>query len=817
MAILLRECMASFLPFDFANLRAVNKTFAEVIPKLIRWHSVDFSSLRQPRLNYEAQEAIDPHRVEMACAAMLHFGMHPGKFVRWMGGEYTGSNRDVPRILRAVKDHISDDDFIHVRRILLQGCPNKLVFEESFESKMTMMERGNQKNFLDNPEIVRKTINKEDRYSHLIPIDRTICLLSPYLRHTSQGIILKEGKNPRVVWDGSTKRLPTDVVLNEHTSIQDEAAITFGDTKMLFYTDIYNLRITYPDDNILLALADVKACFRFGRIHPDLTGAFGFLADGYYCLATAMVFGSNTSATSWEPFRRSIEALSRHYYDKPGLVTKHKRFLDMIQWAEPTSADSPVRALPCSLNQGALDSTGEPIVRPSRIYVDDALIAAVGYSSMEKALAATIEAIFTVMGEDDPSLRQCPLAMDKWESLVVNTRQTVLGVCVDTNAMAVSMTPEYVTEVRNLLDTSWHSSRKRFTVSEAQSLTGKLARLAEGAHWVYHLLSHLYTSIAYALAENKHLLSESSEEFRTIISDIKLGKYDTYGADQAKYISFAIKRAAHLVHHAKFKHNINATMRAEIDFFREQLHPDSDTQWVTPLALIVPRDPFATAFGDACLHGAGGYSISLGFWWHLEFPEEVKQRTLMYKQDNLDDLLISINVLEFVTVVLNYCAILHIVTTTDATDDPHPIVLNVTDNRSALNWTLHACKTSRIGRLLARVFCSFLINSPVGITSKWISTHENVIADDISRQKSNSPTPIPSFDYSSLQQKYPELRTCSFFHFAPDLLSLIWETVLTGKWPTHNTIRSLKLKGLGRLTTSNGATSITSQTLVDKM
>ena len=189
----------------------------------------------------------------------------------------------------------------------------------------------------------------------------------------------------------------------------------------------------------------------------------------------------------------------------------------------------------------------------------------------------------------------------------------------------------------------------------------------------------------------------------------------------------------------------------------------------------------------------------------------------MYKQDNLDDLLISINVLEFVTVVLNYCAILHIVTTTDATDDPHPIVLNVTDNRSALNWTLHACKTSRIGRLLARVFCSFLINSPVGITSKWISTHENLIADDISRQKSNSPTPIPSFDYSSLQQKYPELRTCSFFHFAPDLLSLIWETVLTGKWPTHNTIRSLKLKGLGRLTTSNGATSITSQTLVDKM
>jgi hypothetical protein len=154
-------------------------------------------------------------------------------------------------------------------------------------------------------------------------MDPILCHLSPYLRHTSQGIILKEGKNPRVVWDGSTKRTPTDVVLNELTSVTDEAGITFGDTKMLFYTDVYNLRISNPYEPILLALADVKACFRFGRIHPDLTGAFGFYADDFYCLATAMVFGSNTSATSWEPFRRSIEALSRYFANRPDLVTKH--------------------------------------------------------------------------------------------------------------------------------------------------------------------------------------------------------------------------------------------------------------------------------------------------------------------------------------------------------------------------------------------------------------------------------------------------------------------------------------------------------------
>ena len=51
--------------------------------------------------------------------------------------------------------------------------------------------------------------------------------------------------------------------------------------------------------------------------------------------------------------------------------------------------------------------------------MDDALIAAVDVAAMKMALAAVIEAIFVVMGEPDLTLRQCPLAMDKWKKLVV--------------------------------------------------------------------------------------------------------------------------------------------------------------------------------------------------------------------------------------------------------------------------------------------------------------------------------------------------------------------------------------------------------------
>ena len=95
-------------------------------------------------------------------------------------------------------------------------------------------------------------------------------------------------------------------------------------------------------------------------------------------------------------------------------------------------------------------------------------------------------------------------------------------------------------------------------------------------------------------------------------------------------------------------------MRQEIEFFHEKLHPSSGIFWETPIAHIIPRTPTATAFGDSCLKGAGGYYISLGFWWHIAFPDKVIQRTLIYKKDNTDGLLVSINVLEFITVIINY-------------------------------------------------------------------------------------------------------------------------------------------------------------------
>jgi hypothetical protein len=136
----------------------------------------------------------------------------------------------------------------------------------------------------------------------------------------------------------------------------------------------------------------------------DLTGAFGFIADDYYNLATAMVFGSTPSASSWEPFRRAVETLSEVYAHRPDLLSKHEKYLDMIGWAEldPNSPITP--AVACDINTGIVTVDGTKKNLPARIYLDDALLLRHSRWQIMMKLA-TFDAIFVIIGEPDTTIR----------------------------------------------------------------------------------------------------------------------------------------------------------------------------------------------------------------------------------------------------------------------------------------------------------------------------------------------------------------------------------------------------------------------------
>jgi hypothetical protein len=321
-------------------------------------------------------------------------------------------------------------------------------------------------------------------------------------------------------------------------------------------------------------------------------------------------------------------------------------------------------------------------------------------------------------------------------------------------------------------------------------------------------MSHLYTSLAFSLKSNTELLEKSSRDFRDLVKKITTKTFLGKQSDHQCHIIFAMKKAAKLVSKHGHLYLVNSTMREELSFILHALSPNSGIKFKTPIiAHLIQRMPTALIVGDSSLVACGGYSITYGFWWHLSFPKEVVKPTLLHLKDNSDETFISINCLEYVTIILNYCALIVTFATRKINNNPHPVILCVTDNTSALNWTQHTSKKLIIGRALARFFCGLLICSNVGVDAKLISTIKNMIADKISKlkalnvAKSKSPSSSPTYDYSNLQQEHKGLRACNFFQPSYKLVLLLWDILLTQKRPDLSLIMSLKLQDLGRLCT----------------
>jgi hypothetical protein len=77
-------------------------------------------------------------------------------------------------------------------------------------------------------------------------------------------------------------------------------------------------------------------------------------------------------------------------------------------------------------------------------------------------------------------------------------------------------------------------------------------------------MSHIYTSFAFALQNNKALHEALSDEFKTLILQIQQKHFFGNQADTiAKQINFAIKMAAKLVNNSKHMYIVNKTMHEE--------------------------------------------------------------------------------------------------------------------------------------------------------------------------------------------------------------------------------------------------------------
>ena len=141
-----------------------------------------------------------------------------------------------------------------------------------------------------------------------------------------------------------------------------------------------------------------------------------------------------------------------------------------------------------------------------------------------------------------------------------------------------------------------------------------------------------------------------------------------------------------MVNHQKQFYFINKTMQAEIELIRQALRENSWLKFEVPIAFIIPRTLSASLFGDSSLRACGGYPTSLWIWWYLSFPDFIVKRTLLHPKNNKDETLISINCVEYVTTIINYCAAITAISESD----------NIINNP---NWCFFAWRTTSVPRI----------------------------------------------------------------------------------------------------------------------
>ncbi len=191
----------------------------------------------------------------------------------------------------------------------------------------------------------------------------------------------------------------------------------------------------------------------------------------------------------------------------------------------------------------------------------------------------------------------------------------------------------------------------------------------------------------------------------------------------------------------------------------------------------------------------------MGFWWHIEWPPAIKQRTLHHVSDGTTGKLIDINCLEYATILINYAASTHYWHTLDnisRRNIAYPTTLIWADNTTADTWTRKGCKRSMIGRSLGRLQCALMMNNPVGINTDHITTHANIIADKISRHKSESDSLL---HFHLLSQEFPSLRGCRRFLLSHALLSAIMDSLLSAPMIDPLSINEQVLNNPGRIAT----------------
>ena len=537
-------------------------------------------------------------------AALLRFNFNYGDLIRWLKGPYTYSHRDWSTLQDCIKviEKIPPPpgwprvNLPRAMKVLQQGCPLAGHYHCSFDSVLQRNLHPLSKDLQKEAKSVDERLRKEEKLSYHILLPRFLFRFLFGLHLALFQVAYKNNDpDPRLCVNPTSTVSKTDNG-NANAQIPDPGApgrheenppIYYGTAFIRQMVWLWNLRISYPHEDILQLADDVSAAFHRILYDPLMALVFATVWGMYLVIPVGTIFGARNSPSFYMEAGETRSHLAGSWPDATSLPLQDLAE-QVVLPPSPTPAEAAAfaQAVADSQHQGIANPHSSNPERRLPSFVDDSCTAHVAWY-FRTAINVVVWAARVVFGfpQEDPTRPPC-INPFKWIKDAA-ARVKFLGFLLDTRQMLVI----------------WPLDKR-----------AKLSAL------ILELLSQ---------QSPPHRRGSTPQSIAKILGLLRHGAMVApLGALQTLRLQFFLndivsKAPAHL---RRWWQGIRLVLPRPIvnDLRRLQstlLSDESDPRRSRLIGLIIPRDPTHISRSDASMNGMGAWSANLPHMWRLSIAD----------------------------------------------------------------------------------------------------------------------------------------------------------------------------------------------------
>ena len=712
-------------PAAVADLARSHGAIRALVLASARTRSVDPDVVRQPRLDRTTGPAPRHDRAlsEAMLAAAISFNCAPARLLRWLGGEFYAAHRPTSHLRVLLAPSCTPDHINEVIRVLSGHSPRRLFGEGTDANLREYLEYGNHASVdgEDAAFAVNKVVDKDDRAQFVVTLPRWMWRFIPHLHLTPLGLLLKGGK-ARLLFDARFRPSPESFSLNDVTRASDELPVAYGTAFVRHLRQIFNLRISFPAEDILLWDDDVKGAFRLAKYHPDVAAAFSFAFGEHLFVPVGNTFGSNTSPQTFDVVAAARSRLA-HFLagaSRRGIHPSTSFSIeDRIVFPAPPPAVSGLftPAVADDRNPGVPVFMGTAPPAPHNMFVDDNLVANIRGCILAD-INASIESLFLLLGFPEEALRPMAIAMDKFVDRPLSHLRLQLGFMIDTRSMRVFLPLSKVEALLQQLDL-FCVRRMTFLPLEAAALLGVLVHASTVCPWARHVTIALRRDLCAALRASKAALESARGAAPPLPAALPRREKYWHAGVFARRMWRPRKGA--------FLSSESAT---DVRWLRQCFRSCAPSELGAFIHALVPRAPefAATAGSSVTASGASlwGSSVSLDAHWSVGIPADIAARVVVRRLPSSPSASISLQELDFASILLAVAAVMS-VTASSPREVPCKFAVD-TPRTSAMDWVLRPPSGEHHVRCLLRLFGGLLFASGLNVDRALRSSDSSAAA-----------------------------------------------------------------------------------------